>query len=289
MLFVGRGSDEAIDLLIRIFCTPGVDQILICPPTYGMYEVCAKIQGAKIYEVPLVQKDNDFFLDREGIQRAISKNNSIKIIFICSPNNPTGTAFSLESIQKLCELTLGKCMIVLDEAYAEFSQFNEENSILTRLSQFSHLIILRTFSKAWALAGARCGVAIAEAPVIQLLQKVRAPYPLSAPSVKVILEATDLQRQDLLKQRVKAVRCQREALKSSLLELNAVQWVYASETNFLLVKFHHPTSVFHHLKSKGMILRDRSHELGLSGCIRITLGTEEENRLLITYLREIDS
>ena len=284
MLLIGRGSDEAIDLLIRAFCEPGRDRILVCPPTYGMYEICAKIQGAQVVRVPLILDSDNFYLNESGIQEAFVKNQNVKIIFLCSPNNPTGTLFNVDSVIGICELAQDKCLVVIDEAYIEFK---ENGSHIESLSRFSHLVILRTLSKAWAAAGARCGVAVAHSDIIQMLKKIIAPYPLSSPAIGAILEATDFDHQSLLQLRIQNTLSERERLGAALRELELVQCVYPSATNFLLVRFFNSKNVFDFLKSRGIIVRNRGGEKNLENCIRITVGSEKENQLLITSLLEV--
>ncbi len=287
MILIGRGSDEAIDLIVRTFCEPKQDSVLICPPTYGMYEISSGIQGARIVRVPLLfESENgskNIFIDEVGMQAALNKDKNIKIIFLCSPNNPTGTAFNLKSLLRICEISRERCIVVIDEAYAEF---NENTSMLQNLLNFNNLIILRTLSKAWAMAGARCGVAIAHPSLIQLLQKILPPYPLSTPAIQAILHATDTAHQNGLQERVINNQTERDFLKAALSSLKEVKNIYPSATNFLLIRFQNSTHLFNFLKSNGIILRNRTNEPGLDGCIRITLGTPAENRLLLSKIKE---
>jgi len=279
-MVITRGSDEAIDLLMRVFCRPGSDQILICPPTYGMYEVSAKIQGAGIIRVPL--KKDDFALDVGAIGAELARTPNLKLVFLCSPNNPTGGVFPREALNAVCRLADGKALVVVDEAYGEFSG----DSMIQSVPSYPHLVVLRTLSKAWALAGVRCGVAIGQKPLIDLLQKVRPPYPLSAPAVQTALQGTDTQGLQLLKERIAEIQSEREKLREELLQLKEVRTVFPSNANFLLVRFEKSGQVFEALRARGTILRDRSRELGLEGCIRITVGSPPENRILISQIRE---
>ncbi len=285
-LLIGRGSDEAIDLIVRGFCRAGKDKILICPPTYGMYEVSARIQNAEVVRVPLIQKNDDSSLDESKIEQSLSNDPNIKVLFLCSPNNPTGTAFDPMTMNRICEVTANRCLVVIDEAYAEFS---DQVSMINALGRYPHLVVLRTLSKAWALAGARCGVAIGSEEVIQFLQKIRPPYPLSLPSIEIILEGTHPQRQIQLIQRVKSLQMQKEFVKLELLNLKSVRRVYKSSANFLLVQFEDASKVLRTLKQRGIIVRDRSHEPLLENCIRITLGSREENVSLLTTLSELSN
>lgn len=281
-MVIGRGSDEAIDLLVRTFCRPGQDSILICPPTYGVYEIAAQIQGARITRVPLSFEKQSFKLDEAGIEAAMGEPGAnIKIVFLCSPNNPTGTAFDPEALGRICEAALGKAIVVVDEAYAEFS---ERRSMIGSLSRFANLVVLRTLSKAWALAAARCGVSLASPELTALLHKVRAPYPLSLPAVQAVLAATDRAAQDGLKTRVSLISDSRRKLISRLVELPGVVEIFESSANFILVRFKDSAAVMSASRAAGIILRDRSKEAGLAGCVRITLGSETENQALLEAL-----
>ncbi len=285
-VLVGRGADEAIDLIVRVFCEPNQDQVLICPPTYGMYEVSAKIQGAGILRVPLL--DPDFQLDLRAITESLAIS-APKVIFICSPNNPTGTAFDHQTLFTICEVALGRAIVVIDEAYAEFHVLDDGrlNSMVSEVTRFPNLIVLRTLSKAWAMAGVRCGVALAQKPLIDLLQKVRAPYPLSLPSIEAILEGIDPTQEQAMKVRVKTNQRERKNLGAQLLELSEVEKIYASVANFILVKVRNSKKIMELTRAHGIILRDRSSELGLSGCIRITVGSRSENLALIQVLKSL--
>jgi histidinol-phosphate aminotransferase len=286
-LMVGRGSDEAIDLLVRVFCESGKDRILICPPTYGMYEISAQIQGIETLKIPMVfsktGKASHPVLDETKILAAIET--GVKMIFICSPNNPTGTKFESALLTRICVAAVGKSIVVVDEAYAEFS---EAESMISKIAEFPNLVVLRTLSKAWAIAGARCGVALAQNPLIQLLHKVRAPYPMSAPAVNTILKSTDSERQDLLRDRVLAIRSERNQLSAELLKLNCVKSIFPSSTNFLLIETTDPKAIMQAARAEGMILRDRSSELGLEGCVRITMGTNSENQRVLTLFKNFE-
>jgi histidinol dehydrogenase len=327
-LFLARGVDEAIDSLIRVFCEPGLDQILICPPTYGMYEVSAQIQGIGVRRVPLLpvisktgpqdfpscegsKFQYDFKLDSHSIIEAIGgyidssedpsgalhpHQKAVKLIFLCSPNNPTGTLLDIQSIQQICVQSSGRAIVVLDEAYVEFKSpgvedSSEQNSDYASfwLKRFPNVVVLRTLSKAWALAGARCGTAIAHPRVIELLRRVQAPYPLSAPSVSAVIEGIQASKQREMKERVKKIQQQRAEITKSLASLKVVQTIYPSEGNFILVKFTHAQAVFKAFLQAGMVVRDRSGEPGLEGCIRITIGSRAENQALLEVLRNFEA
>jgi histidinol-phosphate aminotransferase len=275
-LLIGRGSDEAIDLIVRAFCRAGQDAILVCPPTYGVYEISAQIQGAAVVRAPLRREGNTFVLDEPAIARSLA---GVKVVFLCSPNNPTGTAFDREALSRACELTAGRALVVVDEAYAEFS---ERGTMTASLARFPHLVVLRTMSKAWALAGARCGVALGSKEVIHLLHKIRAPYPLSTPAVDAVLAATGASGRAELAARVRDVLAERERVASLLCELGA--HVFASATNFLLVSFRDAKAVMATSRRLGIIVRDRSHEI--DGGIRVTIGSRTENDAFVRAVRE---
>ena len=281
---IGRGSDEAIDLLVRAFCRAGQDSILICPPTYGVYEISAQIQGARVLKVPLRFEKSGPVLDESAIQQALTgAGASVKIIFLCSPNNPTGTAFDAAVLSRICESAQGKALVVVDEAYAEFSGFP---GMVGQLSRFPNLVVLRTLSKAWALAAARCGVALGSPELIGLLHKVRAPYPLPLPAVRAVLAATDLKARVRLEDHVRAMTEARQGMAARLRGLSAVTEIFDSSANFLLVRFKDAARVMSVSREAGIILRDRGKEPGLAGCVRITLGSEAENSRLLAVLKE---
>ena len=284
-ILIGRGSDEAIDLLIRGFCEPKEDEILICPPTYGMYEVSARIQGVTVQTVPLLQNTEGFSLDETAIHRKLNQNRNIKIAFLCVPNNPTGTGFAPEALIRIAEMTSDKCLLVIDEAYQEFSKFP---SMSDWLSRFPHLVVLRTLSKAWALAGVRCGTALAQPEVIEILQKIRAPYPIPTPCVDVIVAATSDAQQGKMRRQVESILEQRDQLSTQLARIPWIENVFPSDTNFILFKLDEAQTasktVYEALRKQGIILRDRSKDLGLKNCIRITIGTPAENQKVLEAL-----
>jgi histidinol-phosphate aminotransferase len=279
-LVIGRGSDEAIDLLVRAFCRPSQDSILICPPTYGVYEISAQIQGAQVVRVPLSFGRADPELDEAGIHTALARG-SVKIVFLCSPNNPTGTALDPLALSRICEMAQGRALVVVDEAYAEFSR---RESMIGRMARFENLVILRTLSKAWGLAAVRCGVAIGSPELISLLHKVRAPYPLPLPAVQAALAATGPQARAELKTRLQAMQESKRALISRLRELPQVREILDSDANFLLVRFDDAAQIMKAARDAGIILRDRSREPGLQNCVRITLGTPAENQSVLEAL-----
>lgn len=276
-IFVGVGSDEAIDLLLRVFCEPGVDRVLIPEPTYGMYRVAAAIQNAIIDRVLL---DDEFQLDRAAIEEALRP--TTKIVFVCSPNNPTGNRLRSDDILWLCRRAPG--LVVVDEAYIEFA---DGPSMSGQVPSIPNLVVLRTLSKAWGLAAIRLGYAIAHPTVISFLMKVKSPYNVNTLTARAALEG--LRRSDRAASMVRQIRSERERLRSALGGLRIVIDILPSEANFLAVRFRDPASVIRRLRAAGIIVRDRTAEPKLDGCLRITVGTPDENDAVLTMLREIDT
>ncbi len=273
--FLGNGSDECIDLLYRAFCNPGKDNVVICPPTYGMYEVSAHINDIEVREAVL---DKEFQLQPGILGARIDE--FTKIIFICSPNNPTGNIIYHDDIENLLSSFEG--LVVIDEAYVNFSRYP---SFLPRLSEFPNLLVLQTFSKAWGLAGLRLGMLFGSLEIVTLLNKIKPPYNINQATQEMALEA--LTHIDMVNDRVRQLVAEREALRINLEGLPFVQAVYPSEANFLLVKMNDARSVYQSLVAKGIIVRDRSRVLLCEDCLRITVGTSEEDEKLLTALREI--
>ncbi|MEP6847230.1 MAG: histidinol-phosphate transaminase [Acidobacteriota bacterium] len=275
-IFVGNGSDEAIDLLIRIFCRPGIDNILICPPTYGMYEVSANINDIKVKRADLCL---DYELDLESIGNTIDE--ATKLIFLCSPNNPTGNSLKRNSILKIAELFCG--IVIVDEAYVHFS---ERESLIPEIKTHPNIVVLQTFSKAWGLAGLRVGKAFANAPVIDLMNRVKPPYNVSHIAQKMILEA--FENRSVVEARIAEIVKMRGELAGSLAELSFVDTVYPSEANFLLVKMTNPNKIYDLLLIENIVVRNRSTITLCEGCLRITIGTPDENATLIKALRKYE-
>lgn len=280
-LLMTRGSDEAIDLLLRVFCQAKLDGILITPPTYGMYAVSAGIQGAFIESVPLVPA-RGFDVDVEGILKQWRPN--IKLMFFCSPNNPTGNVLDTASILALCEYFQDKAIIVIDEAYIEFSTSKSFSGFLTR---FQNLVILRTISKAHGLAGVRCGSVLAHPDLITLLKKVIAPYPIPTPVSDCVLAALSDARQAQTAYYIQTIREEREQLCAFLQQHPAVKIVYPSEANFLLVAVDSPNRWMTVCRDNGIVIRSRSNIPGLADCVRISIGTPEENQILQEVLSHV--
>lgn len=273
-LFFGVGSDEIIDLLIRIFCEPGISNVIIPTPTYGMYKVACEINDIEARTVLL---DNNFDLDVDKTLLAIDE--STKMIFLCSPNNPTGNVISAEKIIALAKKING--IIFIDEAYIEFA---EEESFLSHLNNFKNVIVSRTFSKAWGLAGVRCGYCIADELIIDLLFKVKAPYTINKLTSDIIIKA--LKRVNLKNDLIKKINMEKDRLILKLRELKYVEKIYPSDANFILIKIKNVKNVFDYLNQNKIRVRMRSDDTRLHDCLRITIGNRKENNLLIKLLKE---
>jgi histidinol-phosphate aminotransferase len=276
-LAIARGADEAIDLLVRSFCVPGKDNIVICPPTFPMYAQAALVQGAKVIEVPLRK---DFSVDTKGIIKAATKNT--KIIFLCSPNNPTATPMDEAAALALCEYFRDTALVVVDETYIEFTG---QPSMLHLLERIPNLIILRTLSKAYAAAGLRCGVAIAHAEIIELILKVLPPYPLPQPMVAEAVRILDPKNIARLDAKRGETLARRDRVMKEMAKLKDVEKVYDSCSNFFLVKVKDAGAFYKKAFDAGVILRNQSHQRGLKNCVRITVGTEEEMTRMLAVLK----
>jgi histidinol-phosphate aminotransferase len=273
-IFLGNGSDEPIDLLTRAACTPGSDHVIIMPPTYGMYEVSASIHDVRIDKASLT---NDYQIDVEAVLNAVGEDT--KIIWICSPNNPTGNNMQDESIETILKNFNG--LVVVDEAYIDFT---EKPSWVQRLDEYPNLVVLQTFSKAWGLAGLRIGMCFASAELIRILNKIKPPYNISLPAQKALLEG--LENVALKDNMVADILLQRAALSEMLLDLPIVIKIHPSDANFLLVQFEDSKAVMEYLIAETIIVRDRSRVHLCEGCLRITVGTEKENEVLIDSLKK---
>ncbi|MCS6968396.1 MAG: histidinol-phosphate transaminase [Cytophagales bacterium] len=273
-IFLGNGSDEAIDLLYRAFCEPYLDNVIICPPTYGMYEVSAEINCVEVRRIPL---SADFQLRPDAIIEAADWHT--KMLFICSPNNPTANSMHLEDIRFLLERFEG--LVVIDEAYIDFSQ---QPSCITLLEVYPNIVVLQTFSKAWGLAALRLGMAFASAEIIGVLNKIKPPYNVSGVAQRLALEGLNNQRQ--FQEMVSQTLEQRQWLSHALACLPEVLHVYPSDANFLLVKVKRPKEMYDFLISRKIIVRDRSRLALCEGCLRITVGTAEENQQLVAAMSQ---
>ncbi|MFC3653602.1 histidinol-phosphate transaminase [Dyella humi] len=278
-LCVGRGSDEAIDLLVRAFCRAGQDAVVIQPPTFGMYAVSARIQNAAVIEVSLAQ---DFSLDVPALLAAITP--AVKLVFLCTPNNPSGKSISRDDIERVAQALAGKALLVVDEAYIEFS---DQPSAIDLIGRYEHLAVLRTLSKAWALAGARIGTLVANPEVIGLIRRIMQPYPLPLPCVTAALVALSPSGQVAAREHIAIVREQRVLMRDALAGLPGVREVLTSDANFLAVRFDDAGAVYQRLLQAGIVVRDVRRYPKLHDTLRITVGTPEENARVLAVLNEM--
>lgn len=276
-IFAGNGSDEAIDVLMRIFCDPGVDNIITLPPTYGMYSVCAAINNIKVKEVPLT---SDYQMDIQAIADAID--NYTKLIFICSPNNPTGNSINRQDIEIILNNFDG--IVVIDEAYINYAR---QKTFSQEVSEYPNLVVMQTLSKAWGLAALRLGLAFAGKEIISLMNHVKYPYNINEATQQLALRA--LKNIMQVNEWTKETVTQRDWLEQELTRLPLTEKVFPSDANFLLVKMTDASNVFTYLQTRGIIVRNRSTTKGCEGCLRITVGTEEENKKLIEALKNYNN
>ncbi len=274
-VLAGRGSDEGIDLLVRAFCRAGQDCVLICPPTFGMYKVSARIQGAGVVEAPLL-KDRGFALDAQGVLDAWRI--GVKLLFLCTPNNPTGNLLDRGAIDSLCEQLRDRAIVVVDEAYMEFAR---APSLIDRLDRHANLVILRTLSKAYALAGARCGALLAHADIVSLLARVITPYSLPTQTIEAVLKFTDAKHRGESQQRIDVIGAERTRLSEQLARLPAIRRVWPSDANFILVDCVDADRVLRGAAAVGLIVRDPRSQLALGTSLRISVGTVEQNDRLL--------
>jgi len=273
-IFLGVGSDECIDLCYRVFCRPGIDNVVAIEPTYGMYRVCAEINDVAYRPVNL---NDDFSIDEEALLNAVDTNT--KVLWICSPNNPTGNAYSTEQLRRIASRFEG--ITVIDEAYVDFS---EKGSMLSYIDDFPRMIVMQTFSKAWASAAMRLGIAYASKKIIDIFNKVKYPYNINILTQNEAIRVLDNHRKiaAVAAELVKA----RNRLADDMAKLDAVLKVYPSDANFLLVKVKDADQLYAKLKYDGVIVRNRSKVALCEGCLRITVGSEKENDLLLNKIKE---
>lgn len=276
-IFLGNGSDEAIDLLFRIFCTPGKDNVIFLPPTYGMYEVSANINNVGIIKVPLTE---DFQIDTEAVLAAI--NEHTKMLFICSPNNPSGNVLDTNAILRILHEFKG--ITIIDEAYIDFCP---DKTFVNRLDEFERLVVMQTFSKAWGLAALRLGMAFASEEIITILNKIKPPYNISLLTQQHAYEA--LANESLKDQMVADIIHQRGQLAKQLEQLPQVEKIYPSDANFILVKIKDAGALFNYLIEQKIIVRDRSKVIRCEDCLRITVGTMDENDALLEEIKRFKS
>lgn len=272
-LLLGNGSDESLDLLFRAFCEPYRHSILCFAPTYSMYKIWAQINAVAVKEVPLLV---DFEWTAQWALENIEP--TTRLIFICAPNNPTGTSVDLNGISKLCQKFNG--LVVVDEAYIDFS---ENASALSILKNYPNLIVIQTLSKAWGLAGIRIGLTMASPEIINVLNKIKPPYNISSANAKAALIRLDNVAD--YKKEVQIILSEKKRLVNELAPLKEVAKIYKSDANFLLVRFENSTHLFDYLKAKNIIVRDRSRELNCENCLRLTVGTPQENTKLIEAIK----
>jgi histidinol-phosphate aminotransferase len=275
-IFLGNGSDEAIDLIYRLFCTPGKDNAIILPPTYGMYEVSAELNEITLKKVYLTE---EFQIKTEEVLNAID--DDTKIIWFCSPNNPTANDVDPSAIRSVIEKFKG--IVVVDEAYIDFTNVP---SFTTMLGQYPNLIVLQTFSKAWGLAGLRLGMAFASKEIIQYLDKIKAPYNINLLTQKLVAESltNTVWKDNVVKRTLKS----KEKLSEILVEIPGVKKIYPSSANFLLVKIDKAKDLYHFLVNNKIIVRDRSSVKLCEDCLRISVGTDEENEALVEAIKKFN-
>ena len=275
-IFIGHGSDEAIDVLYRSFVNPGVDNVILCPPTYGMYEVSAHINDAVIRKVTLTE---DFQLDIPALQQAIDANT--KLIFICSPNNPTGNSINRSDIELLLNNFDG--IVVIDEAYINFSR---QKTFIQELTDYPNLVVMQTLSKAWGLAGLRIGMAFASEDIVNTLNKVKPPYNISQATNELALQA--LENVSQVNEWIREIVIERDLLSAALVQLPEVLHIYPSDASFILVKTTDAKGIYNYLVEQGIVVRDRSKVELCMGCLRITIGTPTENLRLLEVLKSFN-
>ncbi|MBK7099676.1 MAG: histidinol-phosphate transaminase [Sphingobacteriales bacterium] len=276
-IFLGNGSDEAIDLMFRIFCEPGIDNVIILPPTYGMYKVAAEINNVKVIEVPLTE---DFQMDIQAIADAVD--DYTKIIFICSPNNPSGNSIRRQDIEIILNNFDG--IVAIDEAYINYAR---QKSFAQDIPDYPNMVVLQTLSKAWGMAALRLGFAISQREIIKIMNNVKYPYNINIATQELALQG--LQKIDEVNEWTRQTIDQRHWLEEELKTIGYVQKIYPSDANFLLVNMENANDVFKYLQEKGIIVRNRSNVIGCEDCLRITVGTEDENRSLMIALKEFEN
>ena len=278
---VGRGSDEGIDLLIRAFCAAGQHEIVICPPTFAMYRFAAAVQGAGVVEVPLRAADG-FSVDADAVIAACSP--ATRLVFLCSPNNPTGNSLDRAAIERIVKALVGRAVVVVDEAYVEFASVD---SLVPLLERYPNLAILRTLSKAFGMAGARCGAVLASIELTELLRRIVPPYAVTVQTIEDVLEALSPLRLDESRAQVERLRSERTRVSARLARLPRVTRVWPSDTNFLLLQSTDAGRLLAAGIRGGLLVRDVRSQPGLGDCLRITIGTPEQNDRLVTSLEAV--
>lgn len=281
-LLTTRGSSEGIDLLIRTFCSAGQDAVLITPPTFELYEIYASVQGATTISVPL-QANSNFSIDADAVLSACSE--QTKIIFLCSPNNPVGTVIPPEKILRIAEARAGQSIVVVDEAYIEYS---DTESLAGQVNRHENLVVLRTLSKAHALAGARCGAVVATAEIVHLLDAVLPPYALSSPVIARAMRTLSDDRLAEYRAFTDQTIAERERLSAELADCDVIRQTWPSQANYLFVRLSNTAAVKQHLDNAGIAIRTFAKDPSLKGYARITIGTVEENQRLLDALRSMN-
>ena len=274
-IIFGNGTDEILDLIVRVFCNPNKDKIITLPPTYGMYDVIAKTNGVENVEIPL---KNDFSIDKNEILKLSSK--TTKVLFLCSPNNPTGNSFDINDLADLIKSFNG--VIVVDEAYIDFSS---KKSLISLINENNNLIITQTMSKAYGMAGIRFGMGFSNEKIINYLNKIKPPYNINVLTERKALE--QLNKIDQIKIGIELVLEEKKLLVACLERLEFVEKIYESDSNFILVRVDNADLRYNQLSEKGIIVRNRSNQYLCQNCLRITIGTENENKSLIKTLSQL--
>jgi len=278
-LLITRGSDEGIDLLLRVFCRAGEDSVLICPPCFGMYALSARVQNASIVEVPLIEREGNWQLD----VHAIENSQDCRLYFLCSPNNPTGNLIAPELVLSLANRVAGHGLVVIDEAYIEFC---DSPSLASHVASTANLVVLRTLSKAYALAGCRIGAVIANPEIIDLLRRIIAPYPLPKPSAAAAMTALSTESLDEQTRQLETLAEQKKRLLQMLGKHPAVTQIWPGEANFVLVRTGDAKRLVDDAFAAGIRLRDQSAQPGLGNCVRITIGNADDTQALIDFLTD---
>jgi histidinol-phosphate aminotransferase len=281
-LLLTRGSDEGIDLLTRVFCRAGQDAIALCPPNFGMYRIAAQTQGADIVSVPR-KIDDCFVLDEQALLSSLQADDRIKLVFLTSPNNPTGDIIGKDYLRQLLWVTANRAIVVLDEAYTEFC---DQASASGMIADFENLVVLRTMSKAWAAAGLRCGSVLAQPSVISLLQRVVAPYPLPSPVVSLALRMLEDDVLEKQKHLLQELKINKQLLLDKLAQLSFIRELFPGEANFVLIRVSQPDELLAFCANRNIFLRGFPADPLLQGCLRISVGSEDDIMKLAAALEE---
>ncbi len=276
-MLITRGSDEGIDLLVRAFCRPGIDRVLTCPPCFGMYALSARVQGATVLEVPLIEGEHQFTADFGAIESAPD----CKLYFLCTPNSPTGNELPIDRIVELAERVAGHGLVIVDEAYVEFG---DQASLAPRVGEIRNLVVLRTMSKAFGLAGCRIGTVIATPEIIGLLRRIIAPYPLPTPAVSAAMKALAPGARKRRRQQIATLETEKLGLLAALKAHPAIVNIWPGTANFILVRTTPNSQLVGAAAQAGIRLRDQSAQPGLADCVRVTIGSPEDNHQFIEFL-----